>query len=155
MMDYRDIARPYSETNIDFILNSILNLKNYINNYSHFTASLNSIRKKISDPHNAIVTSSDIETVNEIAQKFFSPNLVIRVFQQHDPIANKLERLWTILQQIYEHDPSQVVECVINMIEKKVPENLPEAKKIEFRNSQLSKFLGASKKANTLDLLRN
>jgi hypothetical protein len=113
-------------------------------------SNLNSIRKKISDPNNAIVTSRDMETIDEIAQKFFSQNLVKRVFRRHDAITSKLERLWAILQQIYEHDPNRVVECVTNMIEKKIPENLPEAEKKEFRNSQLSKFLGASKKVNIL-----
>ncbi|MGH9982609.1 MAG: hypothetical protein ACRD8W_01480 [Nitrososphaeraceae archaeon] len=119
MANLRDIVRSYSERNIDFLMNSILNLKYYINNYSYYTSHLNSIRKKISDQRHTI-NSSDIETIDEIAQKFFSQNLVKRVFRRHDSISNKLERLWVILQQIYEHDPNQVVDCVTNMIEKKV-----------------------------------
>jgi hypothetical protein len=149
MVNVRDIVRSYSETNIDFLMNSILNLKFHINNYSDYTSHLNSIRKKVSDPSKTI-TSSDLETIDDIARKIFSQNLAKRVFRRHDSISNKLERLWAILQEIYEHDPNQIVECVTNIIEKKVPEKMSEAEKTEFRISQLSKFLGTSKKANTL-----
>jgi hypothetical protein len=145
-----DSVKAYPLTNLTFLMNSISNLESYITNFSYHMNNLNSIKERISDSNKVIVTPEDIEKIDEVTLELFSKDLAKKVFRQHVNLSDKLEKLWIILQEIYEYDPKRVVECVENLIEKKIPKNMTtEEEKIEFRNNQLAKFLGTSKKVNT------
>jgi hypothetical protein len=143
-------VKPFSIRNLDYIIISVSNLRNHFNNSLYHINNLNSIRGKISDPNGKIVTPKDIEMINSIAREFFSKILALRVFQRHEVLSTKLEKLWVILQEIYEHDPYRVVECVVSLVEKKISKRLDSDEKIKFRNNQIRKFLTTSKKANTV-----
>lgn len=143
-------VKPFSIRNLDYIIVSVSNLRNHFNNSLYHINNLNSIRGKISDPNGKIVTPKDIEMINSIAREFFSKILALRVFQRHEVLSTKLEKLWIILQEIYEHDPYRVVECVVSLVEKKISKRLDSDEKIKFRNNQIKKFLTTSKKVNTV-----
>jgi hypothetical protein len=61
-----------------------------------------------------------------------------------------------MLQEIYEYDPNSIVDCVINLIQKRISNKLNEYERKEFRYEYLSKFVITSKKVNTItDLIFN
>jgi hypothetical protein len=82
---------------------SISNFKNYIDNASYHMNNLNSINGRISASNTTTVTSEDIEMINGVAQEFFSKDLMKEYnIQRYETLSYKLERLWIILQEIYE-----------------------------------------------------
>ncbi|MGC1131522.1 MAG: hypothetical protein WA941_01765 [Nitrososphaeraceae archaeon] len=148
MKNPNDIVRANSVSNLSFLINSISNLKDYINNSSYHVDNLKTIKENISTSKTKIVEPEDFEKIDNATRDLFSKTLAKRCFRQHENLSDKLETLWNILQEIYENDPTQVVVCVVNMIEKKIPNNLTPDEKIKFRNDLLSKFLGTSNKVN-------
>jgi hypothetical protein len=144
-----EIFKANSLTNLIFLMNSISDLKDYINNFSYHMDNLNSINEKISS-NTMVVTPEDIQKIDEATREFFSKDLAKKFFRQHEYLPDKLERLWNILQEIYEYDPNQVVRCVVNMLEKRIPKNMTPDEKIVFRNRLFSKFLGTSNRVNSL-----
>jgi hypothetical protein len=65
-------------------------------------------------------------------------------------IGGKLRQLWNILQEIYTNDPNSVVDCVTNLVDKKLPKGLTEYEKKQLRDRSLAKFIRTSKKVNTV-----
>ena len=135
--------------NLTFLLNSISNTRKYINNPDFHTSNLVMIRNKISNPVTEFVTQEEIDSVDQVANQFFSVVFGDKIFIRKD-LSSKLQQLWNILDDIYSNNPACVVECVTNIIEKKIPTKLTENEKNEFWANSLSKFIGNSKKINTV-----
>jgi hypothetical protein len=136
-------------SNLDYLLNSISNVKEYINTPFFHLHNLITIRNKISNPITEFVTSNEIKSIDLVANEFISPDFGRKIFR-HKDLSGKLAQLWNILNDIRSADPTQVVECVISAVEKKIPQRLSETKKNEFRDNYLQKFLLTSKKVNTV-----
>jgi hypothetical protein len=107
------------------------------------------IRNKISDPITQFVTSEEIELIDQVAGEFVSADFCNKIFRNKD-LSSKLQQLWNILQEIYSNDLARVIDCVVNIMEKRIPKTLSDNEKNEFRDNSLSKFSRTSKKINTV-----
>ena len=134
---------------LTFLLNSISNTRQYINNPDFHTSNLVMIRNKLSNPVTEFVTQEEIDSIDQVAYEFFSVGICNNIFIRKD-LSSKLQRLWNVLDDMYSNNPERIVECVTSIIEKKIPKKLTDDEKNEFWENSLSKFIGTSKKINTV-----
>jgi hypothetical protein len=107
------------------------------------------IRNKISNPVTEFITQVEIDSIDQAAQEFFSVGFCNKIFRRKD-LSSKLQRLWKVLDDIYTNNPERVVVCLTHLIEKKIPKKLGQSEKDEFWTNSLTKFVGTSKRANTV-----
>jgi RNAse (barnase) inhibitor barstar len=135
--------------NIKFLINTVSNISQRIKNSSLYSRNLNALLDKISNPITELLTNKDLETIDMLAQEFFTKDFSNKVFLQRD-MSNKLLQLWKILNEIYDYNPAKVVDCVNRILDKKMPMKLSETEKAELSNHLLSKFFGTSKRVNAI-----
>jgi hypothetical protein len=143
------VNKTNSIINLTFLLNSVSNTRQQINNSDFHTRNLVIIRNKISNPVTEFVTQKEIDSIDQVAHEFFSADFCNNIFRRKD-LSSKLQRLWNVLDDIYTNSPGRVVDCITHLIEKKIPKKLSESEKNEFWANSLIKFIGTSKKINTV-----
>ena len=136
-------------TNLNYLLNSVSNINERMKNPGFHSNKLVKIRDKISNPITQFVTREDIKSIDQVAAEFASRDFCNKVFIRKD-LSNKLEQLWNMLDDIYNNDPTSIVECVTHVIEKRIPKTLKDNEKNDFRNKYLMNFIGTSEKINTV-----
>lgn len=150
MAEYIDVIKNGSIGNLSYMISSISNLKNHINNASYYIDNLNQIKRRISDSTTLMVKPNEIEMIDEVAKVLYSKNLARNIFRRHETLSKRLERLWSIFQELCDNNPDLVLYCVTNLIEKKIPKKLTPDETEERTNNLLSKFLVSCKNVNTV-----
>jgi hypothetical protein len=143
------VNRNNSIKNLTFLLSSVSSYRQLIHNSEVQIRKLITIRNKISNPVTELITQEEIDSIDRVTHGFFSAGFCDKIFRQKD-LSGKLQRLWGVLDDIYISNPWLVVDCVTHLIEKKVPKKLGEKEKNEFWVNSLTKFIGTSKRVNTV-----
>jgi hypothetical protein len=138
-----------SMENISYLLNTVSNIKERISNATYHLSNLIDIKNKISNPITVFMTDKELQAIDLLAAEFFARDFNEKVFLQID-FSNKLQQLWNILDDIYVHDPYDIVVCVTRIIDKRIPQGITESEKAKFTDDILVKFIRTSKKVNTV-----
>jgi hypothetical protein len=103
--------------NLNYLLNSVSNTKEYLKKPDFHLHNLTTIKNKISNPITEFVTSHEIMLIDQAANEFVSADFANKVLINKN-LSSKLNQLWDILNDLYSNNPDSVVECVINTREK-------------------------------------
>jgi len=140
--------------NLSFLINSSFNLKQFINNPDFYLREFSTLFNKINNPITEFVSDNEIKIIDKFAEEFVTPEFNNRYFRSRN-FSDKLEQTWNILNIMYNKSPFEIVYCVTQIIDKKIPKNLTNQEK-KFTKELVSKFGRKAKNVNDVtDLIFN
>ena len=104
---------------------------------------------KIQNPITEFVTIREINTLNNIVHEFTSDSFN-KCYFINSNFSNKLTNLWSLLEGIYITNPSEMVNCINNLTEKRVPAKFNNIEKNKFINEMTHKFIQKTRKINNV-----
>ena len=146
VLKYILLHKLNSITNLNFLKNSIINLNRYINS-NVLIQDVDSLLQKIQNPITEFVTLDEIDSLNRIVDEFTLDSFTHSYFKNRN-FSVKLRKLWSLLEEIYIINPAEMVNCVNNLTEKRVPANFSNIEKNKFINEMTNKFIQKTRKTN-------
>lgn len=148
LLKYILLHKLNSITNLKFLKNSITNLNKYINS-KLLIRDIDNLLLKIQNPITEFVTINEINSLNNIVHEFTSDSFNKSYFINNN-FCNKLTNLWSLLEGIYIINPAEMVNCINNLTEKRVPPKFNNFEKNKFVIEMTDKFIQKTRKINNV-----
>lgn len=148
LLKYIILQKSNSITNLNFLKNSIINLDKYLKS-DLLIKDVDILLQKIQNPITDFVTIDEINSLNRIVDEFtldsFNKSYLI-----NKSFSVKLKKLWKLLDTIFNRNPSEMVNCVNNLTEKRILSNINNIEKNKFIIENTNKFIQKSRKVNNV-----